>query len=72
MTAEAAAATPQPTTRVTRLPQRPRPAPKTPFAKHLTTLLATPHGLAAAIVLQEILGPPKCRRMSATPPPPGG
>jgi hypothetical protein len=48
-----------PATRVTRLGQRPRPAPKTPLAKNLTALLNSGQGLAIAIVLQEILGPRK-------------
>ena len=51
-----------PATKVTRLMLRPRPAPKTPFAKNLTTLLGTGQGLALAIVLSEVLGPPKCRK----------
>lgn len=51
-----------PATRVTRFAARPRPVAKTPFAKNLTTLLNSGQGLALAIVLQEILGPPKCKK----------
>jgi hypothetical protein len=51
-----------PTTRVTRLAVRARPVAKTPFAKNLTTLLNSGHGLALAIVLQEILGKPKSKK----------
>jgi hypothetical protein len=51
-----------PATRVTRLAGRARPVAKTPFAKNLTSLLATSQGLALAIVLQEILGPPRCKK----------
>jgi hypothetical protein len=51
-----------PATRVTRLMLRPRPTPKTPFAKNLTSLLGSGQGLALAIVLSEVLGPPKCRK----------
>jgi hypothetical protein len=49
-------------TRVTRIAGRPRPVAKTPFAKSLTGLLNGGQGLAMAIVLQEILGPPKCQK----------
>jgi len=51
-----------PATKVTRLMLRPRPTPKTPFAKNLTTLLGSGQGLALAIVLSEILGPPKSKK----------
>lgn len=51
-----------PATRVTRIAGRPRPAAKTPFAKNLTTILNSGQGLALAIVLQEILGPPVCKK----------
>ena len=51
-----------PATKVTRFLSRPRPAAKTPFAKNLTTLFATSQGLALAVVLQEVLGPPKSKR----------
>jgi hypothetical protein len=51
-----------PATRVTRIASRPRPVAKTPFAKSLTGLLSSSQGLAMAIVLQEILGPPKCQK----------
>src|SRR5262245_13768114 len=56
------AGTGAPATRVTRLATRPRPAPKTPFAKNLTTLLGTGQGLALAIVLSEVMGPPKSKK----------
>ncbi len=48
-----------PATKVTRILNRPRPNAKTPFAKNLTGLLNSGNGLAMAIVLQEILGPPR-------------
>lgn len=51
-----------PATRVTRLASRPRPVAKTPFAKNLTALLNSGQGLALAIVLQEILGPARCKK----------
>jgi hypothetical protein len=51
-----------PATKVTRLMLRPRPAPKTPFAKNLTTLLGTGQGLALAVVLSEILGQPRSKK----------
>ena len=51
-----------PATRVTRFAGRARPVAKTPFAKNLTSLLATSQGLALAIVLQEILGPPRSKK----------
>ncbi len=51
-----------PATRVTRLATRPRPIAKTPFAKNLTGLLCSGQGLALAIVLQEVLGPPKIKK----------
>jgi hypothetical protein len=57
-----AAGTGAPATRVTRFAGRPRPVAKTPFAKNLTTLLGTSQGLALAIVLQEILGPPPSKK----------
>jgi hypothetical protein len=49
-------------TRVTRLVGRPRPVAKTPFAKNLTALLTSGQGLALSVVLQEVLGPPKCKK----------
>lgn len=51
-----------PATKVTRLMLRPRPIAKTPFAKNLTTLLGSGQGLALAIVLSEVLGPPRSRK----------
>jgi len=57
-----AGSTGAPATRVTRLPTRPRAAAKTPFAKNLTSLLGSSQGLALAIVLQEVLGPPRSKK----------
>ncbi|WP_439625798.1 hypothetical protein [Gemmata sp.] len=54
-----------PATRVTRLATRPRPVAKTPLAKNLTALLNSGQGLALAIVLQEVLGPPKSKKNSS-------
>jgi hypothetical protein len=51
-----------PATRVTRLGARPRPASKTNFGKNLTALLGSGQGVAMAVVLQEILGPPKAKK----------
>jgi len=48
--------------RVTRLAQRPRPTPKTPLARNLTGLLGSGQGVALAIILQEVLGPPRARK----------
>lgn len=50
-------------------PPPPRPAPRTrgtksPLAKNLAALLTSGQGLAVAVTLQEILGPPKCKRRS--------
>src|SRR5262245_3341682 len=50
-----------PATRVTRLVGRARPAAKTNFGKNLTAMLGSGQGVAMAIVLQEILGPPKSK-----------
>lgn len=55
-------ATGAPATRVTRLPQRERPAPKTDLARNLTGLLNSGQGVAMAIILLEVLGPPKCKQ----------
>jgi hypothetical protein len=49
-------------TRVTRIADRARPVAKTDFAKNLTALLGSGQGAAMAVVLGEILGPPKSRR----------
>jgi hypothetical protein len=49
-------------TRVTKIASRPRPVAKTPFAKNLTTILNSGHGLALAVVLQEVLGPPRSKK----------
>jgi hypothetical protein len=55
-------ATGAPATRVTRLPQRERPAPKTPMASGLTSLLGSGNGVAMAVILTEVLGRPKSRK----------
>jgi hypothetical protein len=55
-------ATGAPATRVTRLPTRERPMPKTNLAMNLTGLLGSGQGVAMAIILQEVLGPPKVRK----------
>ena len=55
-------ATGAPATKVTRLAGRARPASKTNFGKNLTALLSSGQGVAMAVVLQEILGPPKSKR----------
>lgn len=34
----------------------------TPFAKEFTALLATPQSAALAVILKEVLGPPKCKQ----------
>ena len=39
----------------------PRGVPKTEFARGLAALLRSPNALPTAVVLQEILGPPKAR-----------
>jgi hypothetical protein len=62
----AGSATGAPATKVTKFTKRPRPASKTNFGQNLTALLATGQGVAMAVVLQEILGPPKCKQNSAT------
>ncbi|MBM3981736.1 MAG: hypothetical protein FJ304_15965 [Planctomycetes bacterium] len=59
-----ASSTGAPATKVTRFSARPRPAAKSEFGKNLTTLLGTGQGVAMAVVLQEILGPPKSRQKS--------
>ena len=51
-----------PATKVTVLSRRPRPAAKTNFGKNLTALLGSGQGVAMAVVLQEILGPPKAKK----------
>jgi len=55
-------ATGAPATRVTRLPTRERPTPKTNLAMNLTGLLGSGQGVAMAVILQEVLGPPKVRK----------
>jgi hypothetical protein len=51
-----------PATKVTKLVGRARPAAKTNFGKNLTALLGSGQGVAMAVVLQEILGPPKSKK----------
>jgi hypothetical protein len=40
----------------------PRPVKKTEFAAQLAALLGSKNALPLAVVLQEVLGPPKCKR----------
>lgn len=54
-----------PATKVTLFTKRPRPAARTDFGKNLTALLASGQGVAMAVVLQEILGPPKAKKNAA-------
>jgi hypothetical protein len=49
-------------TRVTKIAHRGRPTPKTPLARNLAGLLSSGQGVALAVILQEVLGPPKCRK----------
>ena len=49
-------------TRVAPLPVRARPTAKTELARHLTALLNSGQGVALAVILQEVLGPPKCKQ----------
>jgi hypothetical protein len=51
-----------PATKVTVFTKRPRPAAKTNLGKNLTALLGSGQGVAMAVVLQEILGPPKSQQ----------
>ena len=39
-----------------------QPKPKGPFGEALLALISTPGSLPAAVVLQEIFGPPKCKQ----------
>jgi hypothetical protein len=59
---KASSSTGAPATKVTRFYARPRPASRTNFGKNLTALLASNQGVAMAVVLQEILGPPKAKK----------
>ncbi len=54
-----------PATKVTKFTGRARPAAKTNFGKNLTSLLNSGQGVAMAVVLQEILGPPKAKKNAA-------
>ncbi|MBX9628038.1 MAG: hypothetical protein K2X82_29840, partial [Gemmataceae bacterium] len=51
-----------PATSITRFAGRPRPAAKTALGKDLTALLGSANGVAMAVILQEVLGPPKSKR----------
>jgi hypothetical protein len=42
----------------------------TPFARRLTALLSSPDATALAVVLHEVLGPPKCKQQEKTDSPP--
>jgi hypothetical protein len=54
-----------PATKVTVFSKRPRPASRTNFGKNLTAMLCSGQGVAMAVVLQEILGPPKAKKNAA-------
>jgi hypothetical protein len=49
-------------TRVTRLPQRAKPIPKNDLARNLNSLLGSGQGVALAVILQEVLAPPKAKK----------
>lgn len=51
-----------PATKVTRFAPRARPTDKTNFGKNLSALLGSGQGAAMAVVLAEILGPPKAKK----------
>lgn len=51
-----------PATSVTRFARRPAAASKTALGRDLTALLGSGNGVATAVILQEILGPPKSKR----------
>jgi hypothetical protein len=51
-----------PATKVTRFGPRARPADKTNFGKNLAALLSSGQGAAMAVVLLEVLGPPKAKK----------
>lgn len=51
-----------PATKVTRFGPRARPADKTNFGKNLAALLSSGQGAAMAVVLMEVLGPPKAKK----------
>ncbi len=51
-----------PVARPVTAPPRPAAAPKTEFGKQLAALLGSKTGVPMAVVLQEVLGPPKCKR----------
>ena len=51
-----------PATSVTRFARRPVAASKTALGRDLTALLASGNGVATAVILQEILGPPKSKK----------
>lgn len=47
--------------RLTAIPGRARPLAKTDLAKNLNGLLDSGQGIAMAVILKEVLGPPKCK-----------
>lgn len=51
-----------PATKVTRFGPRARPTDKTNFGKNLAALLSSGQGAAMAVVLMEVLGPPKSKK----------
>jgi hypothetical protein len=51
-----------PATRVTAPPRRPGVTPKTAFGREFAALLGTGKGAAMAVVLTEVLGPPKAQK----------
>ncbi|MBX9580058.1 MAG: hypothetical protein K2X87_07080 [Gemmataceae bacterium] len=56
------ASTGAPATSVTRFARRPVAASKTALGRDLTALLGSANGVATAVILQEVLGPPKCKK----------
>jgi len=62
MAASPTSSTGAPATRVTHLARRARPRPKTNLARNLTDLLNSGQGVALAVILQEVLGPPRCQK----------
>lgn len=50
------------TSTVVTRPAMKRSAPKSEFARQMAALLTSPHSIPASIILQEVLGPPKCNQ----------
>jgi hypothetical protein len=48
--------------RATPAPAKPKAEPTTPFARQFAALLSGPNAAALAVALNEVLGPPKCKR----------